>query len=600
MDEKKKSKEESKEEMGRGIRAILRHLKPVKRDIIILSVLGLVSATANGFVPYITGRFFDALIHISKGETSFVADSIPLWAFLLGIWAIIQLVANNTDWIMDRLRRKVDLRVHSNIQTDGFKHLLRLPLQFHKNAHINGVLQKISSAGWRVSTIMRTVINITPQFLSIIIGITLAASINLTLAGILAVGVVIYVLLLIKILLPIAGIDSDAHRVWNESWDDAAASVHQIESVKQASTEEYESQKIEKSFLDRAYNTWMRLENSWSNVSFFQRIIVFLTQLTVFIMSVQYVSTGIISVGQLVALNGYSLMFFGPFVALGHSWQVIQNGITSAAHAEEIFNEKREEYVPKNVERPEAYTGSVVFNDVTFQYGADQPDVLSQVSFNVKAGESLAFVGQSGVGKSTVISLISAYYFPTEGSVLIDGVDTRKLPLKELRDHIAIVPQEVALFNDTIKENIRYGSFGASDSDIERVAKEAHIDEFVQGLPKGYETIVGERGVKLSVGQKQRVAIARAMLRKPAILILDEPTSALDSQTEKIITTSLEKLMQGRTTFIIAHRLSTVRKADRIFFFEKGGILEQGSHEELMQIPDGKYRQMYELHIGLH
>jgi ABC-type multidrug transport system fused ATPase/permease subunit len=183
--------------------------------------------------------------------------------------------------------------------------------------------------------------------------------------------------------------------------------------------------------------------------------------------------------------------------------------------------------------------------------------------------------------------------------VLIDGIDTRTLELTNLRKNIAIVPQEVALFNDTIKANIRYGSFDATDDEVIRVAKEAHMDDFIKTLPEKYDVVVGERGIKLSVGQKQRVAIARAILRNPAILILDEPTSALDAKTEKIITEALEKLMKGRTTFIIAHRLSTVRKADKIFVFDKGGIVEEGSHEELLKRKGGIYRRLYEYQIGL-
>lgn len=204
------------------------------------------------------------------------------------------------------------------------------------------------------------------------------------------------------------------------------------------------------------------------------------------------------------------------------------------------------------------------------------------------------------MGKSTAISLISGYYFPTAGRVLVDGIDTRSLDLLTLRRRIAVVPQEVALFNDTLRTNIRYGTPEASDTQIAHAASEAHIDEFIATLPQGYDTIVGERGIKLSVGQKQRISIARAILRDPAILILDEPTSALDAKTEQVVTQALEKLMRGRTTFIIAHRLSTVRKADTILVFEKGTIVERGSHDELIARESGTYRKLYEYQIGLH
>lgn len=600
VEHKKLTKKETKEQVRKGIQAIRRHMRPFKLHVNLLIIFGLVSAAANGVVPYVTGRFFDALIGVSNHAVDMYSQNIPLWAGLLIIWAAVQLVANNIDWVMDRLRRKLDNEVHFKMQVDGFVHIFRLPMNWHKNAHSNAELQKISQAGWRVSSILANVTQIAPQLLSIVIGIVLAATINMTLAGVLLIGVILYSIMLIRILIPIAGIDAEAHKKWNESWDDSAASVQQIESVKQASAEEFEIQKVQQNLLGTVAKLWYKLERIWSNVEFFQRTIVFLTQLAIFILSVRFVASGAISVGELVALNGYSLMFFGPFVALGHSWQTIQNGITAAARAEETFDKKEEVYVPDGAFLEQKITGDIHFDHVSFRYGDDQPEILSNIDIHIQPGQVIALVGESGVGKSTTISLISGYYFPTQGNVLIDGIDTRKLNLTTLRQQIAVVPQEVALFNDTLLANIRYGSFGASHENVVRVAREAHMEEFISGLPHGYETIVGERGIKLSVGQKQRVAIARAILRNPAILILDEPTSALDAHTEQIVTEALEKLMRGKTTFIIAHRLSTVRKADVVLVFQKGKIVEKGTHNELVAKEGGVYRRLYDYQIGLH
>jgi ABC-type multidrug transport system fused ATPase/permease subunit len=600
VEEKKLTKEQTKAQMRAGLRAIARHMRPFKVQVTLLIVLGFISALANGVVPYVTGRFFDALIGVSNHATGMFSEHLPLWAGLLIIWAIAQLIANNIDWIMDRLRRKLDNGVHFKMQVDGFVHMFRLPMNYHKNAHTNGELQKIGQAGWRVSAILGNITQIGPQLLSILIGIILAATINMMLAGVLLVGVILYVIMLVRILIPIAAIDAKAHKSWNESWDDAAASIQQIESVKQASAESYEIKKVSDNLLGTVASLWYRLERVWSNVEFFQRTIVFLTQLTVFFLSVKLVAGGVISVGELVALNGYSLMFFGPFVALGHSWQTIQNGITAAARAEEIFDQKEEVYKPQGAATLATVTGDIRFDHVSFRYGPEQPEILSDIDLEIKPGQVIALVGESGVGKSTTISLISGYYFPTQGSVHIDGIDTRKLDLTSLRQQIGVVPQEVALFNDTLMANIRYGTFGASEADVLRAAKEAHMEDFISALPHKYETIVGERGIKLSVGQKQRVAIARAILRNPSILILDEPTSALDAQTEQIVTGALEKLMHGKTTFIIAHRLSTVRKADMVLVFQKGKIVEKGTHNELVAKEGGVYRRLYDYQIGLH
>lgn len=585
--------------MYKGLRAIWRHLQPYRRELALSGVTGIFSSLANGTVPYVTGRFFDALYGLSEHTTP-LTGWWPLWAILLAIWAGVQLLANNLDWVNDRISRKIDTGLQFQIQTDGFVHMFRLPMSYHKNAHTNGELLKISQASWRVSAIMRTAGNIIPQFLSICIGAILAITISPLMALILLAGVSIYAAVLVRIVRPMAQVDAAAHKSWNESWDDSAASVQQVESVKQATAEEYETKKVVQNLLGKTQTLWSRLERNWNNVNFFQRLIVFLTQLTIFGLAVRAVASGTMTVGQLVALNGYALMFFGPVAALGGSWQIIQNGITAAANAETIFEKKEEAYMPPDAIRPADIRGEIRFNHVSFRYGPDQPLILSDIDFLIQPGQSVALVGESGVGKSTAISLISGYYFPTEGSVHIDGVDTRTLDLHALRSHIAVVPQEIALFNDTIRTNIRYGSFEAADEEVLRVAHEAHIEAFVDKLPKGYDTIVGERGIKLSVGQKQRVAIARAMLRQPSILILDEPTSALDAGTEKVVTESLERLMKGRTTLIIAHRLSTVRKADLILVFDKGEIVEHGSHNELVNKENGIYRKLYEHQIGLH
>jgi ABC-type multidrug transport system fused ATPase/permease subunit len=319
----------------------------------------------------------------------------------------------------------------------------------------------------------------------------------------------------------------------------------------------------------------------------------------VFILSVEMIKDGVITVGELVALNGYSLMFFGPFIQLGSSWKNLQNGITAIKQADElVYSQAVEKYKPKGMVSVNHIIGDVAFNRVTYQYEDGKKGVLQDINLHVQQGETVAFVGESGVGKSTAISLISGYYFPTQGEVLIDGIDTRKMNLKTLRSSIGVVPQEVALFNDTIINNIRYGSFTATKQAVIQAARDAHIHEYIESLPEKYNTLVGDRGVKLSVGQKQRVAIARAMLRNPSILILDEPTSALDAKTEHQIAESLHKLMTGRTTFIIAHRLSTVQSADRIYVFKAGRIVEEGDHETLLTL-DGEYTQLYKLQVGL-
>jgi ABC-type multidrug transport system fused ATPase/permease subunit len=240
--------------------------------------------------------------------------------------------------------------------------------------------------------------------------------------------------------------------------------------------------------------------------------------------------------------------------------------------------------------------GAVAFEAVTFGYQPDQP-VLHEVSFTAQPGELVALVGPSGAGKSTLTSLIARFYDPAAGRVLLDGVDVRDLTLTGLRGQIAIVFQDTFLFAETIGENIAFGREGASETAIVAAARAANAWEFIERLPDGIRTLVGERGVRLSEGQKQRLAIARALLRDPRILILDEPTSALDARAEHLLQSALDTLMRGRTTFVIAHRLATVRRADRILVLEHGRIVEQGTHSTLLE-RHGLYRELFDLQFG--
>ncbi|HWP82551.1 MAG TPA: ABC transporter ATP-binding protein [Bacteroidota bacterium] len=282
-----------------------------------------------------------------------------------------------------------------------------------------------------------------------------------------------------------------------------------------------------------------------------------------------------------------------PVKALGEGFARIQKTIVSAGLIFEMLDQERER-IGMRSERPVIQEGSVEFRNVSFSYNG-RVSALRDISFRVTAGEKVALVGPSGSGKTTLINLIPRFYEVSSGSILIDGVDIRSMSLVDLRSQIAIVPQEVVLFAGTIEDNIRYGRLEATKEEIVAAAKAANAQSFIERLEQGYQTEVGERGIQLSGGQRQRIAIARALLRNPRILLLDEATSALDSESELMVKDALERLMQGRTSFIIAHRLSTVYKCDRIFVLEAGSIIEQGTHEELLKKESGLYKRLYAL-----
>lgn len=286
-------------------------------------------------------------------------------------------------------------------------------------------------------------------------------------------------------------------------------------------------------------------------------------------------------------------LFISPIMTLVNFTEQFQNGATGFRRFAELMDVSPEADAPTATALDEV-KGEIEFSDVSFAYDGSK-EVLKKVSFRVKAGETLALVGPSGGGKTTVCHLIPSFYRQTDGEIRLDGKDTREITLASLRSHIGIVQQDVFLFAGSIKDNILYGCPTATDDEVIEAAKRANIHDYVMTLPNGYDTDIGERGVKLSGGQKQRLSIARVFLKNPSILILDEATSALDNTTEILIQRALEELCRGRTTIVVAHRLSTIKNADRIAVIEGGEITEMGTHEELMEKESGIYRTLYSL-----
>lgn len=580
-------------------RALARLLAPHRATLWWLGVAEILVAAGNALVPYVIGTFFDALV-TPRDAAFFSLGPFPLWGWLLGLWALVQVFTNGVNIFTDRRQRLLTTEIEGDIQTQGFSYTLTLPITFYKKKRAGEVMDTIGRAAWMGGSLVSTALSVAPQTLTLLIGIGIAFAIRPALAFVLLAGIAIYVAVLARTLPSTTKQQEEGYRIWREAHGDAADAYANFTTVKQAGAERYEGERIRAGFFDRAVPIWYKLERLWSLVNTWQRVTVTLTQGVLFLFSVYLISHGELTIGGLIAFNAYASMIIGPFVILGNQWQTVQNSLTTLAALDEMLQTPAEVYDPLGAKPLGTLRGDISFEDVRFSYEPGQPEVLSGISFTVHAGQVVALVGQTGAGKSTTIELVSGYYFPNSGSISIDGHDVRRVSLRELRAQMAVVPQEVVLFNTSIADNIRYGRPEATDAQVAEAARHAHIDEFIASLTKGYDTLVGERGVKLSVGQKQRVAIARAMLRDPKILILDEPTSALDAETERYITASLDELMAGRTTFIIAHRLSTVRKADLILVLKDGTIAERGRHEELVAKPNGIYRHLYELHVGLH
>lgn len=312
------------------------------------------------------------------------------------------------------------------------------------------------------------------------------------------------------------------------------------------------------------------------------------------------IAAGQMDPGMLLSFVLYSSFIGGSVAGLAEVYASIQKSIGATEHLLEILDEPAEPIEEITVIAPEHHlTGQISFDSVSFRYPTrDDQAVLTDISFDIAPDQQIALVGPSGAGKSTIVSLLLRLYSPSDGMIRFNGKDAVSFPLSALRSQMAIVPQDVFLFGGTIRENIAYGKPGATTAEVEAAARKANAWEFIERFPDRLDTIVGERGIQLSGGQRQRIAIARAVLKNPRILILDEATSALDSESERLVQDALEKLMEGRTSIVIAHRLSTVRQSDKIIVLDKGMLVEEGTHQELIRVEGGLYRNLSEMQFS--
>lgn len=366
-----------------------------------------------------------------------------------------------------------------------------------------------------------------------------------------------------------------------------------IRVVKSFANEEVEQKKFKMGndgFLDAKKDSYHYMGGYHAGLGAFTTLI----QIVVLITGAVCITKNIVTVTDLITFLLYINIFTEPVKTLIDFTEQFQNGYTGFERFMEIMNIEPDIKDRKNARVLKDVKGDIEFDNVTFHYEDNAEQVLNHVNLSVKAGDYIALVGSSGAGKSTLCSLIPRFYDVSGGRICLDGIDIRDIKLKSLRDQIGIVQQEVYLFAGTIYDNIRYGKEGATREEVVAAAKRANAHDFIMSLPEGYETDIGQRGVKLSGGQKQRLSIARVFLKNPPILIFDEATSALDNESEKVVQESLEVLAKNRTTFVIAHRLSTIRNAERILVLTEQGIAESGTHDELMAV-DGVYRHLYEV-----
>ncbi|MDX2007784.1 MAG: ABC transporter ATP-binding protein [Meiothermus sp.] len=567
---------------------LLEYVRPYRTLLVVALVATAVSSLLGLVFPNVVGQLIDRALQQTKDTTNL--DRLALG--LLGIFALQAAFS----YLNTSLLVRVGQGVVADLRKALFDHLMGLPVRFFENRKTGEITSRLTSD---VGTVQTAVSNSLVQFISQAITLIGGVVIIFVTSWKLSL-VMLSVVPLVILMASFAGrrLRKLATQVTDKLADANARAEEAIVGVRvvQAFTAEgVESRRYAEKIAD-AYQTAIQVGNL--RALYFGAGISFATFASLALViwfGGRLVIAGEMSVGGLV-----SFLFYTFFVAISIAqftglYATFQETLGATKRIFGLMDEQSE----IKAENPQAKLGSVKgavrFENVAFRYGdRGDTDVLKGVSLEAKPGQVVALVGPSGAGKSTVVALIPRYYDPTGGRILLDGQDIRQFEPTELRRHIAIVPQETQLFSGTVGENIRYGKPGATDAELEDSAKAANAHEFIAAFPDGYNTIVGERGVKLSGGQRQRVAIARALLKNPEILILDEATSSLDSESEALVQEALERLMRGRTTFVIAHRLSTVRDADQIIVLENGAVAQQGTHLELLA-KGGLYKELYDL-----
>ncbi|TNE97553.1 MAG: ABC transporter ATP-binding protein/permease [Gammaproteobacteria bacterium] len=486
--------------------------------------------------------------------------------------------------VAERAMRRISLRV--------FRHLHQRELSFHLDRKTGGLARDIERGTTGISFLLRfTLFNIVPTLLEILLvaGILLVAFNGSYVLAIL-VSVVVYVVFSVKVTEWRTRFVREANARDNQSNSRAVDSLLNYETVKYFNNERYEA-----TLYDRDLEDWekARLKNrlSLATLNAGQALIIGIALVVIMSMAVREVAAGEITLGDFTMINAYLIQLFIPLNALGFVYREIRQALVNVERLFKLLGDN-----PVIVDKPDAKDlsvekGDVRFEHVDFSYRSNRP-ILKDVSFGIPAGTTLAVVGASGAGKSTLARLLFRFFDVDNGRILIDGQDLRDITQDSLRAAIGVVPQDTVLFNDTLYRNLAYGRPDASEEEVYQAARMANLENFIHSLPEGYETRVGERGLKLSGGEKQRVAIARVILKNPPLLILDEATSSLDSLSEQAILGALREVSRQRTTLVIAHRLSTIRDADTILVMEAGCIVETGHHADLLA-RNGHYARLW-------
>lgn len=580
----KEATKPSKDSLWASLKRIFRLSKPYRTKFYTATVLALVASGVGLSVPLGLKALLDAVFQSGDESLLNIIAIVLMGLFILQAF----LSFGSTYWL-----EWVGERVVTDLRKKLYEHLHRLEFKFFANRRLGEITSRLTNDVASVRTALTDALpdTITVSF-SLIGAVILMIFLNWRLSLIVFVTVPVVTLLTRYFGNKIRKLARGIQDELANSTAIAEDALGAIRIVKAFAREVYEVGRYADA-VERLFTTSRRkiLLSSlfWSGIgSMFMATLVI-----IFWYGGREVLAGRLTPGDLVAFIFYALTIARSISQMSRLYTTINTAVGASDRIFELLEE-----VPEVKDLPDAkalppLNGNVSFKEVTFAY-EDERNVLEHISFDVEAGQTIAIVGPSGAGKTTLVNLIPRFFDPQSGLILIDGINIKSVKKRSLREQIAIVPQDVHLFGTSIRENIRYGKLDASDEEIEAAARDANAWEFIEDLPKGLDAMIGEKGVKLSGGQRQRLAIARGLLKNPRILLLDEATSSLDSESEAQVQEALERLMENRTTFIIAHRLSTVQNANRILVLDEGKIVQDGTHEVLIAT-EGLYKHLYEL-----
>jgi ABC-type multidrug transport system fused ATPase/permease subunit len=568
---------------------VFEFVRPYRWQFIVGLILLFLSSTVFMIFPYIVGVMLD----VAQGKSVLNMDLPQIAMLLIGILAFQGVVS----YFRVTLFARVSEGTAADIRKALYQKLIGLPVVFFEKSRVGELVSRLTND---VEKLYNTFYFILAEFIRQIIllvgGVIFLAWQTPKLAGIMLLTFPLIVVGAMIFGKRIRKLSKERQNILGETNTILDETLQSIYAVKAFTNERFEANRY-KTANDKVIGVSMNYASGRALFSVFIITVLFGALFFVIWTGMRMVQTGEVSAGQLISFVTFTAVIGGAIAGLGNFYSELVGAIGATERVREILNapSEAEERPQTNLPSIEM-KGNISLEDIHFSYPtrSDVP-VLKGVSLNIKSGEKVALVGQSGAGKSTLMQLLLQFHYPTSGKISIDGTNIQDLELESYRSHFAIVPQEVILFGGTIRENVLYGKPEATEDEIIAALKKANAWDFVSGFPEGWDTVVGERGIKLSGGQRQRIAIARAILRDPAVLLLDEATSSLDAESERLVQEALNHLMEGRTSIIIAHRLATIREVDCIYVLEGGKIVEQGTHEVLSQLENGAYRSLAKL-----